>query len=294
MEAPADSRRPAKRRDHEPLLSRRTMSTVKRGVRRVLPAPVDQRRVLLVFGCQRSGTTMLQQSILNRSWRTVILEEHDRRLVKAGDSERLRWDSLEQVCPRIAALPFELVVAKPLVESHRVRELLDACGRAQGIWMLRHYNAVARSSVRRFGDENGLRDLRILVQDGSSDWRGAVRDDVRDHVASLLVSPLSPLDAAAVFWWARNRLYLDQALSRDDRIRIVRYEAFIENPHEHLDALSQFVGMPLPLRAMSRRIRPAIATPVALRPDIDVLCSGLQRTLEDMPQLLGPDCVRRC
>src|SRR5262249_34723760 len=138
----AERRKPAIRRDNEPLVRRRTMAAVKRGARRIVPARADQRRVLLVFGCQRSGTTMLQQSILDHSWRTVILEEPDRRLVIKSAPERLRWDDLELVGPRIAALPFELVVAKPLVESHRVAELLDACGRAQAIWMLRRHTSV--------------------------------------------------------------------------------------------------------------------------------------------------------
>ena len=44
----------------------------------------DERRIVLIFGCQRSGTTMLQQTFLDRSWRVRILEEHDRRLVRPG------------------------------------------------------------------------------------------------------------------------------------------------------------------------------------------------------------------
>ena len=286
MGPPAGSSKPGKHRDNEPLIARRTRSVIKRAVRHVVPAAADQRRVLLVFGCQRSGTTMLQQSIMNRSWRTVILEEHDRRLIRAGDPERLRWESLEHVGRRIAALPFELVVAKPLVESHRVEELLDACGRAKGIWMLRHYHAVARSNLNRFGSENGLRDLRILVADGRSDWRCANSEDVRDRVASLLASALSPLDAAALFWWARNRLYFDQGLSHDRRMRVMRYEAFIQNPHVHLEALSEFIGLPLPLRAMRHRIRPATTTSETLRPDIEALCAELQKLFSSVPQLV--------
>ncbi len=155
MKAPVGSRSHRRRRDHEPLLERRARSALKRGARRVVPAPADQRRALLVFGCQRSGTTMLQQSLLDRSWRVIILEEHDRRLVRSTDRERLRWDSLDLVSARMMALPFELVVAKPLVESHRARELLDSFERAKGIWMLRHYLVVADPDLRRFGTDNG-------------------------------------------------------------------------------------------------------------------------------------------
>jgi hypothetical protein len=286
MKAPVGSRPHRRRRDHEPLLERRARSALKQSARHVVPAPADQRRALLVFGCQRSGTTMLQQSLLDRSWRVIILEEHDRRLVRSSDPERLRWDSLDLVSARMMALPFELVVAKPLVESHRARELLDSFERARGIWMLRHYLVVARSNLRRFGTDNGYRDLRILVEHGPADWRGAATEEVRKHVAALLTSGLSPLDAAAVFWWARNRLYVDQELWNDDRIRVMRYEVMIEFPQECLEALSEFVGLPLPLSAMKRRIHPAVSGHGELRPDVERLCAELLADLENVPDLL--------
>ena len=70
-------------RDDERLLPRRARSTLKLVARSLRPAPADRRRLVLIFGCQRSGTTMLQQTLLDRSWRVFILEEHDRRLVGA-------------------------------------------------------------------------------------------------------------------------------------------------------------------------------------------------------------------
>lgn len=286
MKAPVRSRRLRRHRDHEPLLLRRARSTVKHAVRSVVPAPADQRRALLVFGCQRSGTTMVQQSLLDCSWRAVILEEHDRRLVRASDPEHLRWDNLDLVSSRMMALPFELVVAKPLVESHRARELLDSFERARGIWMVRHYLVVARSNLRRFGADNGYRDLRILVEGGPVDWRGAATDEVREHVAALLGSGLSPLDAAAVFWWVRNRLYMDQELWNDDRITVMRYEVMIEFPQECLEALSEFVGIQLPLSVMKRRIHPAAAAHGELRPDVERLCSELLGEFGNVPGLL--------
>jgi len=228
---------------------------------------------------------MLQQSLLASSWRVIILEEHDRRLVRASDAEHLRWDNLNHVSARMMALPFELVVAKPLVESHRARELLNSIGQARGIWMLRHYRAVARSNLERFGIGNGFRDLRILVETGPANWRGTVTDEVREHVAKLLASAPSPLDAAAVFWWARNQLYLDQELSHDDRIRVMHYEAMTENPHECLEALSEFVGLRLPLRAMERQIRPIRHESEKLRPDIELLCSNLLQKFQNVPDI---------
>ena len=147
------------RHDDEPLVVRRGRAVLKRMARAAIPAPVDERRALVVVGCQRSGTTMLQQSLLDRSWRVVILEEHDRRLVRADDPDRILWRPLQEVSLRMTRLPFELVVVKPLVESHRTIEILDFLPKAKAIWMLRHYLAVAKSDVARFGPDNGVRNL---------------------------------------------------------------------------------------------------------------------------------------
>jgi hypothetical protein len=217
---------------------------------------------------------MLQQSLLDHSWRTLLLEEHDRRLT-TNDPERLRWDDIELVSKRILRLPFELVVAKPLSESHRSIELLDNLRAAKGIWMLRHFLSVANSNLTRFGKDNGYRDLQILVENWASNWRGTGSEEIRPRVANLLSTGLSPLDAAAVFWWARNKLYVDQELWREERIRVLRYESLLANPSECLDVLSKFIGIQLPVRTMARRVRPATAINGKLRPDIERLCSEL-------------------
>ena len=55
---------------------------------------------------------------------------------------------------RIRHLPFEVVAAKPLVESASATALMDAAGAVKAVWMLRHYPEVARSNVSRFGMDN--------------------------------------------------------------------------------------------------------------------------------------------
>src|SRR5215469_17544681 len=112
---PLPSRR---NRDEEPLLRRRALTLAKRSARSIVRARPNDRRVVLIFGCQRSGTTMLQQTFLDRSWRVLILEEHDRRLVGPGlGPEETTWQEYRNVMGRIRRLPFEVVAAKPLVES---------------------------------------------------------------------------------------------------------------------------------------------------------------------------------
>ena len=279
------SRRQA--RDEEPLFRRRTRALVKRSVRSVVRARPDERRVVLIFGCQRSGTTMVQQTFLDRSWRVIILEEHDRHLVRPGPGETT-WQDYATVLGRIHRLPFEVVAAKPLVESASATALMDAASAVKAIWMLRHYPEVAQSNVSRFGPDNPYRDLQPIRSRDVLDWRyrGAT-EETGQTVTALLNRGLTPFDAAALFWWTRNQLYFDQRLREDDRIRILRYDRACNQPDEVIRSLSDYIGVALPLGSIASRVRAQPLHPKTreLDPDVERLCRKLWDSFEGCPEL---------
>jgi hypothetical protein len=278
-----------KDRDDEPLFRRRTLALAKRSARSIVRARPNERRVVLIFGCQRSGTTMLQQTFLDRSWRVLILEEHDRRLVGPGSGpEETTWQEYSTVLGRIRRLPFEVVAAKPLVESASATELMDAAGTVKAVWMLRHYPEVARSNVNRFGMDNPYRDLEPIRSRDALDWRyrGAT-EETYQTVTDLLSRRLTPFDAAALFWWTRNQLYFDQRLWKDDRVRILRYERACNQPDEVIRSLSDHIGLALPLGSIVPRVR-AQTFPRETReldPDVERLCRKLWQSFEGCPEL---------
>jgi hypothetical protein len=276
-------------RDEEPLVRRRALAVTKRLVRSVLPTPRDQRRIVLIFGCQRSGTTMLQQTFLDRSWRVLIIEEHDRRLVGSDQQPgETAWQDYHAVVGRLRQIPFEVVAAKPLVESDRATELMDAADPVKAIWMLRHYQGVARSNVRRFGKENPYRDLQPFCSDDSLDWRcrGAAKE-IRETVIGLMNEGLSPFDAAALFWWARNQLYFEQQLWRDERVRIIRYERACRYSREVVDALSDYLEIPLPQSSITVKVRPQPdgSQVTELHPEVERLCRARWDSFAGCPEL---------
>jgi hypothetical protein len=275
-----------KDRDEEPLFRRRTRTLAKRSARSIVRARPLERRVVLIFGCQRSGTTMVQQTFLDRSWRVLILEEHDRRLVRPG-REETSWQEYSTVLGRIRRLPFEVVAAKPLVESASATELMDAVGAVKALWMLRHYPEVARSNVSRFGADNPYRDLQPIRSRDALDWRYmGVTEETWETVAALLNRRLTPFDAAALFWWTRNQLYFDQRLWEDDRIRILRYERACNQPDEVIRSLSGHIGVELPRGSIAPRVRaqPPRETR-GLDPDVEQLCRKLWDSFEGCPEL---------
>jgi hypothetical protein len=230
---------------------------------------------------------MLQQTFLDRSWRVLILEEHDRHLVGPGHEETT-WQEYPIVLQRIRRLPFEVVAAKPLVESASATALMDAAGAVKAVWMLRPYPDVARSNVSRFGEDNPYRDLQPIRSRDALDWRyrGATEETWKT-VNALMNRSLTPFDAAALFWWTRNQLYFDQRLWEDDRVRILRYERACNQPGEVIQSLSDHIGLALPLGSIVPRVR-AQSFPRQTReldPDVERLCRKLWDSFEGCPEL---------
>jgi hypothetical protein len=276
-------------RDQEPLFRRRALASVKRLARSTVRARPSERRIVLIFGCQRSGTTMLQQTFLDRSWRVLILEEHDHLLVGSRPGpEETTWQEYSTVMARVRRLPFEVVAAKPLVESASATELMDAAGAVKAVWMLRRYPEVAQSNVSRFGVDNPYRDLQQICSRNALDWRyRGVTEETWETVASLANRRLTPFDAAALFWWTRNLLYFDQRLWKDDRVRILRYERACNEPEEVIRSLSDHIGLALPLGSIVPRVRAQPARPgiVEFDPDVERLCRKLWDSFEGCPEL---------
>jgi hypothetical protein len=277
-------------RDGEPLFRRRIRALVKQSARSIVRARPSERHVVLIFGCQRSGTTMVQQTFLDRSWRVLILEEHDRRLVGPSPGpEATAWQDYPTVLGRIRRLPFEVVAAKPLVESASATALMDAGGAVKAVWMLRHYLPVARSNVNRFGMDNPYRDLQPIRSRDTLDWRyRGTSEETWETVTTLLNRRLTPFDAAALFWWTRNQLYFDQRLGEDDRIRILRYERACNHPGEVIQSLSNHIGLALPSGSIAARVRAQPPPETSgLDADVERLCRKLWDSFEGCPELLA-------
>lgn len=228
---------------------------------------------------------MLQQSVLDRSPQVLVLGESDPKLVRTSDPARLRWKSLTDVSAALAKLPFELVVTKPLVESHRAAELLDSLPNSRVIWMFRHYLPVASSNLAKFGPANGHKDLAKLLSGDPEEWRAQCSTEVREQIRSIVSSGVSDLDAAALFWWARNQLYFDQRLRQDPRVRLLRYESVVHNPEACLADLSDFLGISISAEATRRAIRQSAKQEGELQPAVEELCAGLLDRFCGVPEL---------
>lgn len=239
-------------------------------------------RTLLILGCQRSGTTLMTR-ILDRDPGAKVYPEHSS--LSCGDRlHRLRLAPLPEVASRLAESRHPLVVLKPLVESQRAPELLDALPDSRGLWMFRHYADVAQSNLARFGLGNGLRNLRSVARGAVGDWRAeGASAEVREQVLRHFSESMNPWDAAVLFWWVRNHLFFDLALQAREDLRTCRYEELVADPQRVLRSLYAWLGRGFPGPATLREVNSTSVgrgSQIELSPAIRELCDELLGRLE--------------
>ncbi|MEM6363611.1 MAG: hypothetical protein AAF745_04230 [Planctomycetota bacterium] len=203
---------------------------------------VSEVRKVFIFGCQRSGTSMLCD-VLRRDLRTEVLDESSR-LTWNGEN-RLRLRGHEEVRRAMDASWSRCVIAKPLVESQHAKRWLDALPDLRVIWMHRRYEDVIQSHLRRFDSQ--LTNLESIVKDADANWRNeGLTNATRELVARFYHPTMSLEDAAALHWYVRNSLFFENDLHGHERVDAWCYEAFVKDPAAHLNRLYNMIDMSPP------------------------------------------------
>ena len=240
-----------------------------------------EKTVLLILGCQRSGTTLVQ-NILQRDLRSKVYREFSK-LSDRDREHRIRLNPLDSVRETIEADRAELIVLKPLVESQNAVKLLETLGNAKILWMYRDYRDTAVSSINTFGREAGVNDLTSIIENRDGDWRAeGLGDEMRGIVSANFSPDMDPHDAAALFWFVRNSWLFELKLEASARVMICSYEDLVAAPAATVKKLYDFVGHKFP----GQRILPSIhqesagrGSGLELSEDIERLCSGLLERL---------------
>ena len=200
--------------------------------------------VLFIVGCQRSGTTMMQR-IFERDLQTKVYGEFSK--LSSRDVKKIRLNPLQEVKKAVENDSPPIIVLKPLVETQNLYALLEAFPGSKALWMYRHYKDVASSNLKNFGDQNGLADLRPIIENEAENWRNeGVTEEVREIVKLFFTEKLSHLDAAALFWYVRNSLFFNLSLERERRVMMCRYDDLVFNPLLMMKKIYRFMDCPFP------------------------------------------------
>lgn len=222
-------------------------------------------RPVFLVGVQRSGTNMVVRGI-ETSPEVEVHNENDHR---AFQGFRLRDDAVVRELVRSSR--HDLVLFKPLCDSHRVDELLDGIGPPGGsraIWVYRSVDGRVRSALSKFGDVN-LRVLRdIAAGRGLDRWQAQrLSPESVELIAGFDYDRLGAASAAALFWFVRNSLFFDLGLEGRADVAIVSYDGLVTEPERRMEALCGQLGFPFHPRLVAHIDRRSISTAAPLEID---------------------------
>src|SRR5512138_994897 len=103
--------------------TRKILQKNRKKVYQVVLSRKVQQSILFIVGCQRSGTSMLL-NVFDRDLNTKCFGEFSK-LTWDDSLGEIRLNSLELVKKEFSKVKAPLIVAKPLVESQNILELLD-------------------------------------------------------------------------------------------------------------------------------------------------------------------------
>ena len=246
----------------------------------------DEKHIVFILGCQRSGTTLMTR-IFNRDLQTRVYTAFSD--LSSLDPDRLRLDPHHMIAERFRKDNAAMVVAKPIVESQNAIELLEFFKDAKAIWMFRNPNDVVRSNMKRFGKDNGIKDLLPVIRKEPGNWRS---EKVTSETVKVLSSHFSETirseDAAALFWYCRNRLFFDQQLQDHPRVKLCLYDDLVTHPVNTMKDLYHFIGRSYPGKRLVREVNPYSVNKgkdIELTDEIRRVCDTLYKNLLDVHRL---------
>jgi hypothetical protein len=241
---------------------------------------LDRPRMLFIVGCQRSGTTLMTR-LFDADLNCRVFGEYSE--LSSSDAELgLRLNPLPDVAAIVNRVRAPLVVAKPLVETQNVRKLLDYFPHSRALFMYRRYEDVARSDIAKFGVRNAVANIRPIAAGDAHNWRSAgASAAVRELTRKFYSESMSPNDAAALFWLARNQLFFDLDLAHDPAVLLCQYDHLTQHPAEFMSRIYRFVGVDCPdvLRVAEVRA-PAAAKRLELSDGVREQCERLLTRLD--------------
>jgi hypothetical protein len=97
--------------------------------------------------------------------------------------------------------------------------------------------------LKNGGYKNGINNLRPIVEGQSHNWRSEnVSEYTKQTVKKYFSEQMNPYDAAALFWFVRNRLFFEMDLDKNQDVMTCKYDELIDDPLRIMRDIYRFVG----------------------------------------------------
>jgi hypothetical protein len=272
------------------------LEMAKRVYRRLPAVQRETRQMAVVFGCHRSGTTILMDC-LDLDIRTKSFGElgltgpnpmpPEKLYPDAHGNRRLPAHEIWAIAKHERS---PLVIAKLLRESQHASRILDSLPGARAVWIYRNYRDVAMSHLTHWSDTLCARKIRPIYDGATNEhWASEeASDKTRAIIREFYKPDMMPGDAGALLWYSRNVLFFEQGLDTDQRVWLVRYEDFARMPQREFEKILRFLDYSYPGDHVVRDVHTrAIGRGAALEiaPAIRDICDRLLKRLDDARSL---------
>lgn len=159
---------------------------------------------------------------------------------------------IDQILDRSFA---QLVLFKPILDTHKAAQWLEAYALARVLFAFRGFGDVVNSARRYFFEERHKRVNMIpgdvdppvdrWVRENFAEFSEAPPpESTRESVLALYRQELGLDSKIALRWLFYNSLYFDLGLDRHPRVRLLEYETCVRRPGETFRKTAEFLGIP--------------------------------------------------
>lgn len=235
--------------------------------------------VIYIFGCQRSGTTIIQK-LLSLNTSVKFHGEGDQPYFYDPKSDKHhRIQPIGQIKELIKKEPLKYIVIKPLYESHLADKLLSGLPASKGIWVFRNYLDVIDSHIHYY-KQNAIEYIMPLYSPDTESWLNEeLSDEIKNFINKFSPDKLTDADAYGLFWIVRNSLYWN--VSDNSNVLLVNYEKLVNQPEQQITRIYNFINLKFN-KLFCKVIRSnAISKDVnfTLNPEIEEKCKQLNEAL---------------
>lgn len=198
--------------------------------------------IFYIFGCQRSGTTIIQK-LISLSPKVKFYGEGDLPYFHSEDSIKHH-----RIKPEIEIKKFlkheslKFITLKPLYESHNANSLISMIPGSKGVWVFRNYLDVIDSHLHYY-NQNIIEYISPLFSKKNNNWLNEyIPKDIQNFINQFSIDEISDADAYGLFWITRNSLY--DEVKNNKEIICINYEGLVKNPDIQIKRMCNFLGIP--------------------------------------------------
>jgi len=185
------------------------------------------KKIIFIFGCQRSGTTATINGLRKNENIFVFNEINEVVYKKTIEKYKIRLKAKNELVNIFDNINEENIVLKPLVESQNTLEFLDDFPLAISFWLIREYKSVAKSMMKKWGRRIGYEFVEKSL--GNETWQSEKIEDLKPLINYMKTQIFSNWDYACFFWYVRNYHFYKQKLETNKKVLLLHYEHLVSD-----------------------------------------------------------------